>query len=112
MAGPTTEVLNTALAEWHQIGIRVAELQTEVRSAIALAKWCGTIFVASLLGGGVSAIWWGASLTTKVNGMETRGNEKFQEVSNRIDKLEAKLEGRFDRLDAAFIKGFDQIKSR
>jgi hypothetical protein len=96
--------------ELHQLGIGLAELRQEVKDAIALAKWVGTIFVATLLTGGVTAIVWGASLTTKVYGMESRGNEKFQEVGARADKLESRIEARFDRLEASIARALEQAK--
>ncbi len=113
MAGPTTEVLNdevkalredfhrvgsTILDRIHELDLKQAELRRDVLSATALARWAGTIFVATLLGGGVSTIWWGAILTTKVYGMESRVNEKFQELSTRIDKMESKIENRIEKL--------------
>jgi hypothetical protein len=109
-----TEVLNEDIkelkAEIHDLGIGLAELRTEVRDAIALAKYAATIIIATALTGGVGAIWWGASLTTKVYGMETRGNEKFQEVNARVDKLESRIDARFDKLDASIARVLEQVK--
>jgi hypothetical protein len=112
----STEILNEDIKELkgdiHKLGIGLAELRTEVKDAIALARWAGTIFVATLLTGGVAAVWWGASLTTKVYGMESRGNEKFAEVGARFDKLEAKVDARFDRLEVSIARALETAKAK
>lgn len=110
----STEVLNEDIrelkSEVHQLGIGLAELRQEVRDAIGLAKWAGTLLVATLLTGGVGAIWWGASLTTKVGGMESRGNEKFAEVGARFDRLESKIDARFDKLEVSIARLIEQTR--
>jgi hypothetical protein len=107
----STEVLNDDIKELkgdiRKLDVGLAELRTEVHDAIGLAKWVGTVLVGVLLTSGVGAIIWGASLTTKVYGMESRGNEKFQEISARIDKLESRIDGRFDKLESLITKALD-----
>jgi outer membrane murein-binding lipoprotein Lpp len=102
------EVLNEDIkelkADIRKLDVGLAELRTEVRDAIGLAKWAYTVLAATILSSGVGAIIWGASLTTKVYGVESRGNEKFQEISARVDKLEARIDARFDKLDASIAK--------
>jgi chaperonin cofactor prefoldin len=114
MAGPTAEVLNEDIKELrddiHKLAIGLAELRTEVRDAIALGKWAATVLVATLLSSGVGAVLWGASLTTKVYGMEARENEKFQEVGARLDKLESRLDARFDKLEASIARALEQAR--
>jgi len=116
-----TEVLNEDIKELkgdiHKLAIGLAELRTEVRDAIGLAKWAGTILVATLLTSGVGAIIWGAGLTAKVYGMESRTGEKFQEVGARFDKLDARidrlgsnLDARFARLEASIARAIEQVK--
>jgi hypothetical protein len=114
MAGPTTEVLNEDLKELkgdiHKLASGLAVLRTEVRDAIALGRWAGTALVATLLTSGVGAVLWGASLTTKVYGMESRENEKFQDVGARLDKLESRLDARFDKLEASIARALEQAR--
>ncbi len=81
----STEILNDDIKELkgdiHKLDVGLAELRTEVKDAIALGKWAATVLVSVLLTSRVGAIIWGASLTTKVYGMEPRANEKFPEIS-------------------------------
>lgn len=109
-----TEVLNEDIKELkgeiHQLGIGLAELRQEVRDAIGLAKWAGTVLVATLLTSGIGAIIWGASLTAKVYGMEARTGEKFQETGIRIDRMESRVDARLDKLEATIIKAIDRAK--
>ena len=114
MAGPTTEVLNDDMkelkGEMHKLAIELAELRQEVRDAVGLAKWAGTVLVATLLTSGVAGIIWGASLTAKVYGMESRANEKFQEAGSRLDRLESRIDARFDKLEASIGRLIEQTK--
>jgi hypothetical protein len=95
MSPGSTEILNDDIKELRadipKLDVGLAELRQGVKDAIALGKWAGTVLVAVLSTSGIGAVIWGASLTTKVYGMESRGNEKFQAVDARFDKLEASI---------------------
>jgi hypothetical protein len=125
MAGPTTESVNedvkelredlhkvaaSITADVHKLAVGLAELRQEVRDAIGLAKWAATVAMGVLVTSGIGAVIWGASLTTKVYGMESRGNEKFQEAASRAEKLEASINARFDKLEASITRALDQLK--
>jgi hypothetical protein len=102
--------LDVLKADVHRIDVSLAELRSDVRSAIALGKWAGTLLVAALLTSGVGAVIWGARLDAKVSGMETRSNEKLLEAATRADKLEARIDARFDKLEAAIGKLAEQAR--
>ena len=128
MAGPTTDVLNEDIRilrdEVHGVDLDVREVSTKVDGILTSIKILGLF----TLGGLMSGIWWGASLTTKVDGLsgrldknETRLEKveakvddlgkRFDRVDARFDRLEASVDARFDRLEALIAKLFDQSKS-
>jgi hypothetical protein len=111
----STEILNDDIKELrgdiHKLDVGLAELRTEVKDAIALGKWAATLFIATILTSGVGTIIWGASLTTKVYGMETRGNEKFQELNARFDEKFKVVEARFDKLESSIDARFDKLEA-
>ena len=100
--------LGVLKADVHRIDVSLAELRSDVRSAIGLGKWAGTALLTALLTSGVGAVIWGARLDARVSAMEARASEKFQEAAARADKLEAKVDARFDKLEAAIGKALEQ----
>ena len=96
MPGPTTEILNDDVRllrdEIHRADLYVHEVGTQVKVIIATVKILGLFTLASLLSG----VWWGSSLTTKVDGLGTR----LDKLETRVDKFEAKVDARFDKVDA------------
>ncbi len=112
----STEVLNEDIKELkgdiHKLAIGLAELRTEVRDAIALAKWAGTVLVVTLLTSGVGAIIWGASLTAKVYGLESRTGEKFVEVGTRIDERSREVVTRIDGVEKRVGEKFVEVGTR
>jgi predicted nucleic acid-binding Zn-ribbon protein len=102
--------LDVLKADVHRIDVSLAELRSDVRNAIKVATWGGSIFVLTFLSGGVGAIWSSGALTTKVSAIEIRGTEKIQETNVRIDKMESRIEARFDRLEASIDKILEQTR--
>ena len=119
MPGPTTEILNDDVRllrdEIHRADLYVHEVGTQVKIIMSTVKVLGVFTLASLLSG----VWWGASLTVKVDGLgmridklEARGDKleakvdglgsRIDKLETRIDKLEAKVDARFDKIDAQF----------
>ncbi len=119
MAGPTTEVLNDDIRilrdEVHGVDLDLRELITQVKVIIGTIKVLGVFTLASLLSG----VWWGSSLTTKVDGLgtrldklETRGDKletkvdgvgsRLDKIETRLDRFEAEVDSRFDKIDARF----------
>jgi uncharacterized protein YoxC len=106
MAGPTTEVLNDDIRvlrdEVHRVDLDVHVLGTQVQGIITAIKILGVFTLASLLSG----VWWGASLTAKVDGLATRLDKvevKVDDFGKRIDKLEARVDEfgkRIEQIDA------------
>jgi outer membrane murein-binding lipoprotein Lpp len=98
MPGPTTEVLNDDIRilrdEVHRVDLDVRELITKVGGIITSIKILGVF----TLGGLASGLWWGGSLTTKVDGLSGR----IDKVETRIEKLETKIDARFDKVDDRF----------
>ncbi len=124
MAGPTTEVLNedirTLRDEVHGADLDVRELSTKVGGIILTVQVLGVFTLASLLSG----VWWGASLTTKVDGLGTRFDKlearsdkleaKVDAIDTRLDKLEAKADAHFEKIEARFDKidaRFDRLEA-
>jgi hypothetical protein len=119
MPGPTTEVLNEDIkeikaeikdirsnldvlkADVHRVDVSLAELRSDVRSAISIGKWAATLFVATILTGGVTAIWQAATMNNRLGSLESR-----------FDKYEAKAEARLDRIEAAVTKALGKESNR
>lgn len=84
--------LDVLKADVHRIDVGLAELRAEFRSALAVGKWAVSLVVGVILTVGVTssvaAVWWASSITGDVKHMEAR----------------------FDKLEAAVIKGLDQAK--
>ena len=110
----STEVLNEDIrglkADLHRVDVGLAELRQEVKDAIGLARWAGTLLAATLLTSGVGAVIWGATLTARVHGMEARTGEKFVERGAGRDGLESKIDARFDRLEASIARAIEQAR--
>ena len=127
MTGATTEVLNedirTLRDEVHGADHDVRGLSTKVGGIILGVQILGVFTLASLLSG----VWWGASLTAKVDSLgvrfdklEARGDKleaKVDAIGTRLDKLEAKvaahfekIEARFDRLEASIARLIEQSR--
>ena len=120
MAGPTTEVLNDDIKslrdETHRIDLDVRELSTKVNGVTSGIRLLGVFTLASLL----SSVWWGASLTTKGDGLGSRLDKLEAKVDARFDKIDAQfkeidaqfkeIDGRFDRLEASIARLIEQTK--
>ena len=103
MAGATTEILNDDLRllrdEVHGMDLDLREQVTKINGITAGIRYPRILILASLLSG----VCWGASLTTRVDGM----TEQFRAINVRFDQLEPKvekLEIKVDRLEVTVDK--------
>ena len=72
--------LDTLKADVHMIAVGVAQLGAEVRVSLGLARWAGTVLVATLLTGGVSAVWWASSINADVKRLSSDVSETKKAV--------------------------------
>ena len=63
--------LGVLKADVHRIDVSLAELRSDVRSAIGLGKWAGTVLLTALLTSGLGAVIWGARLDARVSDRTT-----------------------------------------
>jgi hypothetical protein len=104
--------LDVLKADIHRMDVSLAELRSDVRSAISLGKWAGTVLVGLMLTGGVSAVWWASRVDADVRNLAVRYDERFKAVDARFDKLEARIDARLDKLEATIVKALDHAKAQ
>ncbi len=95
MPGPATETLNDDLKQLkddvHRLDVGLAEIRTELRLLVGLAKLVIGLVVG--LGGGafvssaVAGIWWASSITSDVRHLEVQ----VAEIRKSVDELKKGL---------------------
>jgi hypothetical protein len=74
----STEILNEDIkelkADIHKLDVALAELRTEVKDAIGIAKWVATLVVGLLItgdaGGLVTGVWWATKISSRMEAVE------------------------------------------
>ena len=119
MPGPTTEVLYDDLKELRgdvrQIQADVRRMDnnlTKVQTEFAFAKWfLGTLLLSTLAGIG-TGIWWAATITANVKGLEMRTDDKFSEMNKRFEDKFSEMNKRFDKFEESQAKLLEQTKPK
>jgi hypothetical protein len=92
--------------EVHGVDNRLTVLSTQVKGMLSGIRTLAVLTLASVLSG----VWWGATITSKVDALEKRFARFEAKVDARFDKLEASFDARFEKLEASIARVLEQTK--